>query len=105
VSLHYVNDKELALLSMLIYPRVIEVIVKIMHKKGWIRDFKYSDIILFMICSMICTYCYIFEPKNLPPNYLRAINNFALITKGEGTIFATVAEQTTRDIENYYGVK
>lgn len=58
-----------------------------------------------MFCSSICVYCYIFEPSNLPPNYIRAINNFAVITKGEGTMFATVAEQTSRIIENHYGVK
>lgn len=86
------NDKEMSLLSMVIYPRVFEVLIKLLQKQGWIKDFKHSDIVMFMICSIICVYCYVFEPNNLPANYVKGINNFALLTKGEATMFATVAE-------------
>ena len=90
---------------MIIYPRVFEVLIKLLKEKGWIKDIKYSDIAAFMFCSVICVYCYIFEPNNLPANYVRGINSFALTTQGEATIFATVAEQVNRIIEKTYGVK
>lgn len=99
LSFSLANEKELTLLSMIIYPRVIEVLVRILKEKGFVKDFKYADILVYIVCAAICVYFYIFEPITLPPSFNRAINNFSLITKGEGTVFATVAELTSRNIE------
>ena len=32
----------MSLLTMIIYPRVVEVIFRMLYQKGYIRDFKYS---------------------------------------------------------------
>ena len=87
---------------MLIYPKVIDVLLKLLQEKGLIRNFKYSETIAFMICSMIVVYCYGFEPMNLPASYVKGINSLAMLTQGEATIFATVKEQVTRNINKYY---
>ncbi|CDW84492.1 UNKNOWN [Stylonychia lemnae] len=104
LSLSLANEKEISILTMIIYPRATEVIYKMMVQKGYLREFKHSDILAFMFCCSFIVYCYIFEPSNLPSNYIKAINNFSLLTKGEGTMFATVTEQVTRQIEQTYGV-
>jgi hypothetical protein len=89
-------------MTILIYPKVIEVGLRLMQERGWIRNFMYSETLGFIICSMIIVYCYVFEPMNMPKSYVKGINNFAMLTQGEATIFAAATEQVTRNIQRYY---
>jgi hypothetical protein len=89
-------------MTMLIYPRVIDVFLKLLVEKGIIKPFKYCETIGFVIVSMIVVYTYVFESMNLSPNFIKGVNSFAMLTNGEATIFATVGEQITRNINAYY---
>jgi len=89
----------LGLITVLAYPRVFEVLINMLIRRNIIKPFRHADIVVFMVVSALLTYCYIFEPSTLPSNFQRAINNFAFITKGEATAFATVSEQTSRNIQ------
>lgn len=47
MALLLTNEKELSLLKMIIYPRVIEVILNALAEKGYLRNFKYSEILAY----------------------------------------------------------
>jgi len=62
VSLMLTTQKELNLLKMIIYPRALEVTLKMLKEKGYIRDFKHSEIIGYWLVAIATVYNWGYEP-------------------------------------------
>ena len=63
------NERELNLLKMFLYPRVLEVIFKKLHEKGYIRPFKHYEIVAYVVLVTFLVYFFLFEPSVLPTSY------------------------------------
>ena len=68
------NERELTLLKMLIYPRVIEILLNLMVERKLMKDFKYSEALAYCFCVSFLVYNYFYEPYNLPASYRRGVD-------------------------------
>jgi hypothetical protein len=67
------NDRELNLMKIFIYPRVIEVFLKLLAERGIVKSFKYQETIGYIIVATILVYFFIAEPSVLPPSYVKGV--------------------------------
>ena len=56
------SDKDLNILKMLLYPRVFEIVLKIMQQKGIVSDFNGSNLLVYQIMVVWIIYHLTFEP-------------------------------------------
>jgi hypothetical protein len=93
------SEKELNLIKMILYPRAIEVILHMLRENGYIRDFKYSSVMAYWVVGLVCIYNWIYEPSNLPSNWVRTVDNYCRLSPGE-KMFNYVSEHSTTRIIN-----
>lgn len=67
----------------MIYPRVIEVVLKLLVEKGIIVNFPHSEKVGWMIACLITVYNWMYEPENVPPSFVKAITNYSNLSKEE----------------------
>ena len=70
------NERELNLLKTFLYPRVVEVIIRILVEKGYIKPFKHYDFVAYVVLATILVYFFVFEPSVLPMSYVNAVRKF-----------------------------
>ena len=102
MSFLLVNEKEMSLIKLVLYPRAIEVLLKLLAEKEIIRNFKYSEIIGYHIVTIIALYMVWFETMNLPQNFVRTVRSYGKLTEEEIMTLSALEENVTRMVNSYY---
>ena len=70
------NKSELDLMKIIIYPRTVEVLLNLLAEKGYIKNFKYSEVLAYVVIATIIVYNYLYEPMNLSQGYVKSIDYY-----------------------------
>ena len=70
------NMSELDLMKIIIYPRTVEVLLNLLAEKGYIKNFKYSEVLAYVVIATIIVYNYLYEPMNLSQGYVKSIDYY-----------------------------
>jgi len=52
-------------------------------EKGYIKKFKYGEVVAYSIITSFITYNYLFERMNLPLSFYNTIHSYSALTKME----------------------
>ena len=51
---------EVKILKMIVYPRIIDYLYHILKERGYVKDFKYGDVIIYSLMCFLVPWSYMF---------------------------------------------
>ena len=103
LALQLASKSDLAMLKLMIYPRVIECIYHYLRDQGVIPVFKHGDILLYGVQVMFITYSYVFEKDNIAKGLSNQIASYGATYQGDDITYLAMQSRERASIHRKYG--
>ena len=93
------------LLKVLIVPRAFEAIYALLVERGVITPIKHGETMVAILAALAIAYSYIYEPANVSFSFVRQLDKYCDLSKGERQLFDMMRVVVADDIKKYYRAK
>ena len=72
---------------MLIFPRLCEALYTLSVEKGYIKPIPHGETFVAWMTALAIAYSYIYEPANISYSFVRQLDRYCDLSKGERELF------------------
>ena len=102
LTLCILERRDLEILKVIIFPRLCEALYTLAVEKGYITPIPHGETLVAWMTALAIAYSYIYEPANISYSFVRQLDRYCDLSKGERELFDSMRVVVAKHIQDKY---